>query len=716
VSHEEPAFALFYTGYGGDPIADARSETSPFSLCGYSCFSDKFESRAIELGLKLDCKRKDHIFVEDSGLFEADSVAVGDDRDRAQCCHADVNLQPASSGLPKRAQAPIGRPIDLGDIKLIDDPRFVVSLDVKELKETEPARRQIVYDAIVKEVRQLIELGTFEWEYLKPGAKPLSSRLVLKTKYHADGSFDKEKCRLTIRGCFQVAGRDYDNTFAPTAKAVTGRLLDAAKVLRGFFAKQADISNAFCQADIDLPVYIDLPRGISIVDSEVCSADRRSAVRRRALRLRRALYGLRQSPRLFWCDLRSTIEAAGFVQCRFDPCLFQRWSPDHKKVLYVLCYVDDLKLIGNCEESLDMLQKALQLKYGLTPFNDLSSFLGMNYMMLDDGSMTIDMRAKIDEMLSTIPFEIRTSRLPFDGSLGRLTTGRKCDCPESWDRDVLVGDLTPVEKWLLKNYSSVVGMVGWPAKMCRPDLAQAFSMLSRNLASPEPCHARFLAKLMCYCNYTKDTVLLLRKPSPADGDDRDFADCSAKFDLVGYSDSNYADKLDDRWRATTGYCWMLEGLVVSWKAKRQDVTGDSTFKVEMLAAHAAFSEGVWLRELANELGLIDISYPSQFWCDNKSTIFTLNSETMSWKQTHLTTKFFACKDQIDAGHFVPDHIAGLDNPADMFTKGLDLQSFNKHCQTIGLRAASAQFQAVAALAPMCRRSLGDLVRCFAVFR
>ena len=108
--------------------------------------------------------------------------------------------------------------------------------------------------------------------------------------------------------------------------------------------------------------------------------------------------------------------------------------------------------------------------------------------------------------------------------------------------------------------------------------------------------------------------------------------------------------------------------------------------------------------------------PSQFWCDNKSTIFTLNSETMSWKQTHLTTKFFACKDQIDAGHFVPDHIAGLDNPADMFTKGLDLQSFNKHCQTIGLRAASAQFQAVAALAPMCRRSLGDLVRCFAVFR
>ena len=120
------------------------------------------------------------------------------------------------------------------NVVLVDDPRFHVTLDCKELMLVEPERQQAVYDAIVKEIRQLIELGTFEWDWLKPGARPLSSRLVLKTKYLADGSFDKEKARLTIRGCFQVAGRDYNDTFAPTAKATTGRILDAISVLRGW--------------------------------------------------------------------------------------------------------------------------------------------------------------------------------------------------------------------------------------------------------------------------------------------------------------------------------------------------------------------------------------------------------------------------------------------------------------------------------------------------
>ena len=120
-------------------------------------------------------------------------------------------------------------------------------------------------------------------------------------------------------------------------------------------------------------------------------------------------------------------------------------------------------------------------------------------------------------------------------------------------------DLTPQEKYLLKNYSSVVGMVDWPAKMCRPDLSQAFSMLSRALHKPEPHHARFLAKLMCYCNYTRDSVLVLQRPSDSDANG-DLSDLSVMLRLVGYSDSNYCDKNDERFRATTGYCWLLGGL------------------------------------------------------------------------------------------------------------------------------------------------------------
>ena len=179
------------------------------------------------------------------------------------------------------------------DIKLVDDPRFKISADLKELEGIrDPIERQRMYDAVVLEVKQLLELGTFEWDYLPQGAKPLSSRLVLKVKYHADGSYDKHKARLTIRGCFQVPGRDFEETFAPTGNAETNRLMDIIAVTRGYKLWQADISNAFCRSFVDVPIFLEMPRGIEITDHARADADQ--ARRRRALRLIRALYGLKQ--------------------------------------------------------------------------------------------------------------------------------------------------------------------------------------------------------------------------------------------------------------------------------------------------------------------------------------------------------------------------------------------------------------------------------------
>ena len=71
-------------------------------------------------------------------------------------------------------------------------------------------------------------------------------------------------------------------------------------MLRGWKLFQGDIANAFCQSLVDVPVYIELPRGIDVFDPIAAELDRQKATRRRALRLVKALYGLRQSPRLFY--------------------------------------------------------------------------------------------------------------------------------------------------------------------------------------------------------------------------------------------------------------------------------------------------------------------------------------------------------------------------------------------------------------------------------
>ena len=58
-------------------------------------------------------------------------------------------------------------------------------------------------DAIWKEIKGLVDLGTFSLEPLPAGQRALDSRIVLKVKYRADGSFDKNKARLLrLRRCW----------------------------------------------------------------------------------------------------------------------------------------------------------------------------------------------------------------------------------------------------------------------------------------------------------------------------------------------------------------------------------------------------------------------------------------------------------------------------------------------------------------------------------
>ena len=80
-------------------------------------------------------------------------------------------------------------------------------------------------------------------------------------------------------------------------------------------------------------------------------------------------------------------------------------------------------------------------------------------------------------------------------------------------RQLQYGQLTDSEKWLIENYRSIVGKIGWPAKCVRPDLSQTFSMLSRALADPQPCDARTLRKALQYIYHHQDEPMEMKRPS-----------------------------------------------------------------------------------------------------------------------------------------------------------------------------------------------------------
>ena len=150
--------------------------------------------------------------------------------------------------------------------------------------------------AISKELTGLLQLGTFAIvrdNELSDKDKSLSlpAKFVLKINYLADGSLDKFKARLVALGYMARAGIDFFSTWSPMASLTAIRLIFSIAVHYNTCVLHADVPNAFCQGDLDTRTLLRFPKGVSLEDDEGNSSF--------IVLLRKALYGLRQSPQLF---------------------------------------------------------------------------------------------------------------------------------------------------------------------------------------------------------------------------------------------------------------------------------------------------------------------------------------------------------------------------------------------------------------------------------
>ncbi|CAI7846757.1 unnamed protein product, partial [Closterium sp. NIES-54] len=171
--------------------------------------------------------------------------------------------------------------------------------------------------------------GTYVDEVPPPGANIVSGMWIFKVK-RPPGSPPAFKARYLARGFSQREGVHLFQTFSPTPKMTTLRVLLHVAAQRDYELHSLDFSTFFLQGSLHEEMWLCCPPGFT---GSFPAGTQWS--------LQRPVYGLRQAPCEWHDTLRTTLASLGFAPSTADPSLFLR-THTTLPPFYVLVYVDDL--------------------------------------------------------------------------------------------------------------------------------------------------------------------------------------------------------------------------------------------------------------------------------------------------------------------------------------------------------------------------------------
>ena len=151
--------------------------------------------------------------------------------------------------------------------------------------------------------------------------------------------------------------------------------------------------------------------------------------------------------------------------------------------------------------------------------------------------------------------------------------------------------------------------------------------------------------------------------------------------LTGFVDAAHANELRKR-PSTTGLVFTFCGGAVVYKSKTQSLTAGSSMEAEFIAAHTAAKIAKYLRMILKQLGY-EQKKPTPIHIDNMSALQIINNNTSPIERTrHLDIRYYAIQDWREAGDIIMEHIPGILNPSDRFTKPLGYVLHARHCRQI----------------------------------
>src|SRR5271170_2009340 len=161
--------------------------------------------------------------------------------------------------------------------------------------------------------------------------KCIGTKWVFKIKLDGNNNIERYKCRIVAKGYSQIAGLDFNETFASVVRIESVRCLLPYAALEGLHMLHVDCKTQFLNGTSDLELYVQQPEGF--IDERYPH---------KVLRLNKSLYGLKQAPRIRYLLLCSIIISLGFTALESDPSIYY----NQQSRIIVTVYVDDVLVLA----------------------------------------------------------------------------------------------------------------------------------------------------------------------------------------------------------------------------------------------------------------------------------------------------------------------------------------------------------------------------------
>lgn len=551
---------------------------------------------------------------QQSTLDESDTLeASSSDESMKSSEDQDVCYQPASNtGMTLRPRKNKNMEVNLTEINVPETyEEAVTGLEKKNWKK-----------AIEDELKSHEKNNTWNIVDRTP-KKPITCKWVFSIKKNKEGEIERYKARLCARGFSQIKGMDYKETFSPTSRYDSIRLILSIAAKENLEIEQFDVKTAFLYGDLLEEIYMEVPEGVEADSSKVC-------------KLNKSLYGLKQSPRCWNKKFTLFLTTYGFKPCHADNCIFVGYFNNIQVLLII--YVDDGLLLSENKDILSVILNDLGNNFEIRTLK-LNSFVGME-INKTPGRISISQRYYIESVIKKFNLtEAKGCSTPVDVNVKLSKNEDENDTVNSFP------------------YREAVGALIFLSSVSRPDITYAVNLVSRYVSNPGAIHVNAVKRIIRYLITTKDVSIVYENGT----------------ELIGYSDSDFAGDIDSR-KSNTGYLFLMNGGPVTWASRKQNTVALSTTESEYMAASDAAREILWLRQF-----LLDIGKPQNtvtLKIDSQSAIKLIHNPVFHKRSKHIDVRYNFIREKVELKIINIEYVESSYQLADFLTKALPLSRFN----------------------------------------